>query len=50
MISEATHYTLFLKFARTYGELEVVNQKWDNLLVYEAQIMKNMGTEQSIHG
>ena len=50
MISEANHYTLFLKFARTYGDLEAVNEKWESLLVYEAEIMKNMGTKESIHG
>lgn len=50
MVSEANHYTLFLQFARNYGELESVNKKWDALLVYEAGIMKNLGTKGSIHG
>jgi len=50
MISEAGHYTMFLKFARQYGELKEVNQKWDELLQYEAQIMKNLGTKETIHG
>lgn len=50
MISEAGHYTMFLKFARKYGALEEVNQKWGNLLQYEAKIMKNLGTKETIHG
>jgi len=50
MISEASHYTMFLKFARQYGELNEVNQKWNNLLEFEARIMKNLGTKESIHG
>jgi tetratricopeptide (TPR) repeat protein len=50
MISEAGHYTMFLKFARKYGDLKEVNQKWDELLQYEAQIMKGLGTKETIHG
>lgn len=50
MISEAGHYTMFLKFARQYGNLKEVNQKWDALLEYEAEIMKNLGTKETIHG
>ena len=50
MISEAGHYTMFLKFARQYGDLKEVNQKWDALLEYEAEIMKNLGTTETVHG
>jgi len=50
MISEAGHYTMFLKFARQYGDLKEVNQKWDDLLRYEARIMKNLGTKETVHG
>ncbi|MEJ1222267.1 tRNA-(ms[2]io[6]A)-hydroxylase [Sediminicola sp. 1XM1-17] len=50
MVSEAGHYTMFLKFARQYGEREEVDQKWQDLLTYEAQIMKDLGTKESIHG
>jgi tRNA-(ms[2]io[6]A)-hydroxylase len=50
MISEAGHYTMFLKFARQYGDLKEVNQKWDDLLKYEAEIMKNLGTKETVHG
>lgn len=50
MVSEAGHYTMFLKFARTYGNRQEVDQKWEALLAYEASIMKNLGTKESIHG
>ncbi len=50
MISEAGHYTLFLGFARQYGDEETVNKKWQNLLAYEASIMENLSKKESIHG
>ena len=50
MVSEANHYTLFLKFARTYGVREEVDKKWDALLHFEADILKNFGDKQLIHG
>jgi tRNA-(ms[2]io[6]A)-hydroxylase len=50
MISEASHYTMFLNFARQYGEREEVDKKWQQLLDYEANIMKNLGDKQTIHG
>jgi tRNA-(ms[2]io[6]A)-hydroxylase len=50
MVSEANHYTMFLGFARKYGELEEVNKKWQDLLAYEAEIMKNLGNTERIHG
>jgi tRNA 2-(methylsulfanyl)-N6-isopentenyladenosine37 hydroxylase len=51
MISEANHYTMFLKFARQYGDnLDEVNNKWQSLLDFEAEIMKNLSKSESIHG
>lgn len=50
MISEANHYTLFLKLARKYGNEEEVNQKWQALLDYEAKIMQGLNKHESIHG
>jgi tRNA-(ms[2]io[6]A)-hydroxylase len=50
MISEAGHYTMFLKFARKYGNREEVDKKWEDLLVYEAEIMKGLGTAETVHG
>ncbi|MDC0303653.1 tRNA-(ms[2]io[6]A)-hydroxylase [Flavobacteriales bacterium] len=50
MISEANHYTLFLKFARKFGGREKTDAKWEALLEFEAGIMKNLGNEEKIHG
>lgn len=50
MISEANHYTTFLGFARKYQDVAIVNEKWDALLKYEAEFMKNRGTSATIHG
>ena len=50
MVSEANHYTMFLGFARQYGNREEVDQKWQELLDFEAEIMKNLGDEEFIHG
>jgi tRNA 2-(methylsulfanyl)-N6-isopentenyladenosine37 hydroxylase len=50
MVSEANHYTMFLGFARKYGNLDEVNKKWQDLLAYEAEIMKNLGNTERVHG
>ena len=50
MISEAGHYTMFLNFARKYGDRKEVDQKWDALLSYEATIMKDLGNTETVHG
>ena len=50
MVSEANHYTMFLGFARKYGDETEVNEKWQSLLEFEAEIMKDLSKQQSIHG
>ncbi|NER14043.1 tRNA 2-methylthio-N6-isopentenyl adenosine(37) hydroxylase MiaE [Leptobacterium flavescens] len=50
MASEANHYTMFLGFARKYGDREEVDKKWNDLLEYEAEIMKNLGKKETMHG
>jgi len=50
MISEANHYTMFLGYARQYGDRKEVDKKWQDLLEYEAQIMKNLGNKETVHG
>jgi len=50
MVSEANHYTMFLGFARQYGEKKEVNTKWQQLLEYESEIISNLGTSEAIHG
>ncbi|MBA2610786.1 MAG: tRNA-(ms[2]io[6]A)-hydroxylase [Bacteroidetes bacterium] len=51
MISEAGHYTMFLNFARKYGnETEDVNARWQQWLEHEASILKSYSKQESIHG
>ena len=50
MVSEANHYTMFLNFAREYGNLDEVNKKWQDLLIYEAKIMTSLSKNASMHG
>lgn len=50
MMSEASHYTMFLQFARQYGDRQEVDKKWQDLLAYEAEIMKNLSKSERIHG
>jgi len=50
MVSEANHYTMFLGFARKYGDRTEVDEKWQALLEYEAEIMKDLGTKETMHG
>ena len=50
MVSEANHYTMFLSFARKYGDREEVDKKWQQLLAYEAEIMAKLGKKETMHG
>jgi len=51
MESEANHYTMFLQFARQYGpNREEVDQNWQGLLEFEAEIMKDFNKKERIHG
>lgn len=50
MISEANHYTTFIKFARQLGDPEKVNQRWEEWLEYEAKIIQSYGKKETIHG
>ena len=50
MVSEANHYTMFLNFARQYGDRKEVDKKWQELLVFEAEIMKDLGKSETMHG
>lgn len=50
MVSEANHYTMFLNFARQYGDRKEVDQKWQDLLEFEAEIMKDLGRKETMHG
>jgi tRNA-(ms[2]io[6]A)-hydroxylase len=50
MVSEANHYTMFLKFARQYGDRAEVDKKWDALLSFEAEVMQDFNKTEHIHG
>ncbi|MDT0554752.1 tRNA-(ms[2]io[6]A)-hydroxylase [Patiriisocius hiemis] len=50
MVSEANHYTMFLGFARKYGDREEVDVKWKKLLAFEAEVMKDLSKKETIHG
>ena len=50
MVSEANHYTIFLGFARQFQNRSIVDEKWQALLDYEADFMKNRGGKAKIHG
>ncbi|MFC7357759.1 tRNA-(ms[2]io[6]A)-hydroxylase [Jejudonia soesokkakensis] len=50
MISEAGHYTTFLKFARQYGEGLDVEKRWQELINFEGEIITNYGKKETIHG
>jgi len=50
MISEANHYTMFIGFARKYAEKENVDERWQQWLDYEGEIIKGFGLKETIHG
>ncbi len=50
MISEATHYTTFLSFARKYAGNEDVEKRWKEWLDFEAEIIGKYGKSETIHG
>ena len=50
MVSEANHYTMFLGFARQYGDRKEVDEKWQQLLEFESNIMKGLSKNETIHG
>jgi tRNA-(ms[2]io[6]A)-hydroxylase len=50
MVSEATHYTTFLNFARKYAEDVDVDKRWAEWLEYEGQIIQSYGKSGAVHG
>lgn len=51
MISEAGHYTMFLKFARKYATEDIdVDARWQAFLDYEAELIGRYGKKETIHG
>ena len=50
MISEATHYAMFIRLAKKYGEGINVDARWQEFLDYEATVIRNYGKSETIHG
>ena len=50
MVSEAGHYTTFLKLAKKLSGRVDVDQRWKEWLEYEASIITNYGTQETVHG
>jgi tRNA-(ms[2]io[6]A)-hydroxylase len=50
MISEATHYSMFIRLAKKYaGDIDV-DKRWKQYLAYEAEVVQNYGKGETIHG
>jgi tRNA-(ms[2]io[6]A)-hydroxylase len=43
MISEATHYTMFINLAKKHAVAIDVDKRWKEFLAFEAQVVKNYG-------
>lgn len=50
MESEARHYTTFIGFARKYSNGIDVDACWQDLLEFEASLMKTYGKKETMHG
>lgn len=50
MISEANHYSTFLKFARKYSEKVDVDKRWQEWLEFEGELITKFGKKETIHG
>lgn len=50
MISEAGHYTTFLRFARKYSEKVDVDKRWQEWLDFEGELITNYGKTETVHG
>ncbi|WP_454803484.1 tRNA isopentenyl-2-thiomethyl-A-37 hydroxylase MiaE [Mucilaginibacter phyllosphaerae] len=50
MISEATHYAMFIRLAKKYAVEVDVDARWNEFLAYEARVIQNYGKGETIHG
>lgn len=50
MVSEATHYAMFIRLAKKYAEEIDVDKRWKEFLEYEAGVIQNYGKSETIHG
>ncbi|MEN0056014.1 MAG: tRNA-(ms[2]io[6]A)-hydroxylase [Mucilaginibacter sp.] len=50
MVSEATHYAMFIRLAKKYAVEVDVDKRWAEFLKYEAEVIQNYGKSETIHG
>lgn len=50
MVSEATHYTTFLGFARQYATDVDVEKRWAEWLEFEGELIQSYGKSGAVHG
>lgn len=50
MVSEATHYSMFIRLAKKYATTIDVDNRWKTFLEYEAQVVQHYGKSETIHG
>jgi tRNA-(ms[2]io[6]A)-hydroxylase len=50
MVSEAGHFTTFLKLAKKYGQCIDVDNRWKEWLAYEASVITKYGKSETVHG
>ena len=50
MISEAGHYTMFLKLAKQYAAGLDVDKRWQEFLNFEATVIAKYGNKETVHG
>ncbi|MFI5162714.1 MAG: tRNA-(ms[2]io[6]A)-hydroxylase [Sphingobacteriales bacterium] len=50
MVSEATHYSTFIRLAKKYCNSLDVDKRWKEFLDYEATVIQNYGKSETIHG
>jgi len=50
MVSEAGHYTMFLRHAKAVTERVDVDKRWKEWLAHEAIVIQNYGKSETVHG
>jgi tRNA-(ms[2]io[6]A)-hydroxylase len=50
MISEAGHYTMFIKLAKQYANGIDVDKRWQEFLDFEATVIAKYGNKETVHG
>jgi tRNA-(ms[2]io[6]A)-hydroxylase len=50
MVSEAGHYTMFLRHAKSVTERVDVDKRWKEWLAHEAVVIQSYGKSETIHG